>query len=248
VVDVVVGSVVVVDVVVLDVEDVLVLDDVDEDVLVLDVEDVVVVVDADVVDVLVVVVLVVDVLDVEVLDVEVLDVDVVAGAELDVLDDDVAGGVEVLVEELLEVEVLELVLDDVDVVLLDVELVELLVVVVVVVGRHAPVFTSRRHWLNVPPSASASSEIVSVQTPFGFSPTNAASGSSGTSGVAGPLAPQLRSVTRPLFDVYGTWPLGFAPSFQSVPLNALLVPGALSVVSVTIVPPGDVSVMSRSSL
>src|SRR6185436_20925705 len=74
-------------------------------------------------------------------------VDVEAGAvELDVL----AGADVVLVLlELLEVDdevLVELVL------LLDVEDVEL-VVVVVVVARHAPVRTSSRHWLNVPPSA-----------------------------------------------------------------------------------------------
>jgi hypothetical protein len=122
-------------------------------------------------------------------------VDVEAGAvELDVL----AGADVVLVLlELLEVDdevLVELVL------LLDVEDVEL-VVVVVVVARHAPVRTSSRHWLNVPPSASKSSEMVSVQTPFGSSPTNAASGSSGTSGVAGPLGPQALSVTSPLLAV-----------------------------------------------
>jgi hypothetical protein len=39
-----------------------------------------------------------------------------------------------------------------------------------------------------------------------------------------------------------------ASSFQSVPLKALFVPGALSVVRVTMVPAGEVSVTSRSSL
>jgi hypothetical protein len=152
------------------------------------------------------------------------DVDVV-GASVLLLDDVelvvllVVGATEVLVVG--GGTVLLVVVDGTTVVLLDVEVgldvdvlldmvvvelveVDVVVVVVVVVARHAPVFTSRRHWLSVPTSAAASSEMVSVQVPFGSSPTNAASGSSGTSGVAGPLGPQLRSVTRPLFEVYGT--------------------------------------------
>jgi hypothetical protein len=218
------------DVLVLDVVDTVVLDEEEElvdDVLVLD--DDVATVDVVLDD------------DVATVDVVLVDGATVVDVEL-VLGDDVGGADEEVLDELL--------LELVDV-LLDVELdvLELVVVLVlVVVARHAPVFTSSRHWLSVPPSASASSEMVSVQTPFGFSPTNAASASSGTRFGAGPLGPQLRSVGSPPFAVYGTCPPGFAPSFQSVPLKALFTPGALSVVSVTIVPCGDVSVMSRSSL
>ena len=49
-----------------------------------------------------------------------------------------------------------------------------------------------------------------------------------------------------MLKAYGTWPAGFAESFHRVPLNALLTPGALSVVSVTTVPTGDVSAIWRS--
>jgi hypothetical protein len=208
-------------------------------------------------DVVVAVLVLVDVLvvaDVEVVDVELVKLLVVlevVRTVLLVVDGIVPLVVDVGVAAELEVDVLL----EVVVVLLDVELVDTVVVDVVVLlvvvvggGRHAPVRTSRRHWLSVPPSASASSEMVIVQMPFGSSPTNAASASSGTSGVPAPLGDQARSVGRPEFDEYGTWPPGFALSFHSVPLKALFTPGALSLVNVTIVPAGDWSVTSRSSL
>src|ERR1044072_404826 len=50
----------------------------------------------------------------------------------------------------------------------------------------------------------------------------------------------------PLFVVYGTCPAGLASSFHTVPLYTLSLVPALSVVMVTTVPAGDVSVMSRS--
>jgi hypothetical protein len=174
------------------------------------------------------------------LDVEVLLELVVVGTGAEVLLDELVDEVEDVDDEVDVEEVVLVVGNEVEV--------EVVVEVVVVVGKHAPVFTSSRHWLSVPPSRSNVSAMVSVQTPFGFSPTNAASGSSGTSGVTGPLGDHVRSVTSPLFAVYGTCPAGFAESFQSVPLYALFTPGALSLVSVTIVPAGDVSEISRSLL
>ena len=56
----------------------------------------------------------------------------------------------------------------------------------------------------------------------------------------------VASVTSPLLDVYGTCPPGFASSSHSVPSNTLLFDPPLSEVMVTMVPAGDVSVMSRS--
>jgi hypothetical protein len=118
------------------------------------------------------------------------DVDVVPPSEVDdvvlVLDDDDDDVVDV--DDVLEL--------DVEVLLVD----EDVVVVVAPGGRHAPVRTSSRHSLIVPPSSDASSETVSVHVPFGSSPTKAASGSSGTSGVAAPIGAQAWSVTSRAFD------------------------------------------------
>ena len=71
--------------------------------------------------------------------------------------------------------------------------------------------------------------------------------SSGTSGDAGTPLTYRWSVTRPALFVYGTWPPGSAWSSQTVPLKTSSLPAPLSVVSVTTVPAGDVSVMSMSA-
>ena len=108
------------------------------------------------------------------------------------------------------------------------------------------VYISSDHLASEPPSPPASSEIVIVQVPFGFSPMKAPIASSGTSGEAVVRLTKTWSVITPLLLVYGTGPPGFASSSHTVPLKTLSKLLPLSVVSVTIVPAGDVRVISRS--
>src|SRR5438093_894831 len=102
------------------------------------------------------------------------------------------------------------------------------------------------------PSKPRSSEILMVHTPFGFSPKKAPIASSGTSVGDVTLFVFTVSVTSfeaaKVFDGNGAWLPGSALSLQIVPSKTWSFELPLSLVIVTIVPAGDVSVMSRSAL